>query len=35
MRAKGMKLRDIRAAIDEKWGKRGPATKTPFPPTGV
>jgi hypothetical protein len=35
MQAQGKTLREIRIAIDEKWGKRGPATKTPLPPAGI
>jgi len=32
MKAKGTPLREMRAAIDTKWGPRGPATRTPLPP---
>lgn len=32
MRDQKKPLRAIRAAIDEKYGKFGPATLTPFPP---
>jgi hypothetical protein len=35
MRDEGRSLREIRAAVDEKWGKRGPATATPLPPAGL
>jgi hypothetical protein len=31
-KAKGMTLRAIRRAIDEKWSGRGPGTNTPLPP---
>jgi len=33
MKAKGQSLRAIRAAIDVKWGDRGPSTNTPLPPS--
>lgn len=32
MQAEKKPLRAIRAAIDEKYGKFGPATPTPLPP---
>jgi hypothetical protein len=32
MKAEKKPLRAIRAAIDEKYGKFGPATPTPLPP---
>jgi hypothetical protein len=32
MRQKGIALKAIRKTIDEKWGDRGPSTKTPLPP---
>ena len=32
MKAEKKSLRAIRAAIDEKYGKFGPATPTPLPP---
>jgi hypothetical protein len=32
MKAKGVGLRAIRRAVDEKWGDRGPGTNTPLPP---
>jgi len=32
MRAEKKTLREIRAAIDKKYGKFGPGTPTPLPP---
>jgi hypothetical protein len=32
MRDKGIALKVIRKTVDEKWGDRGPSTKTPLPP---
>jgi len=32
MEVQGKTVRAIRAAIDAKWGDRGPSTKTPLPP---
>jgi hypothetical protein len=32
MKAKGKRLRDIRALIDQKYGGFGPGTPTPQPP---
>jgi hypothetical protein len=32
MQAEGKPLRAIRAAIDERYGKYGPGTPTPWPP---
>jgi hypothetical protein len=32
MQKAGKPLREIRAAIDGKYGRKGPATPTPMPP---
>jgi len=32
MRKEGVPLKAIRATIDQRWGDRGPSTKTPLPP---
>ncbi|MBI1727243.1 MAG: hypothetical protein HYR50_08230 [Candidatus Rokubacteria bacterium] len=32
MRRAGKPLREIRAAIDAKYGSKGPSTRTPMPP---
>jgi hypothetical protein len=32
LQAEGRTLREIRAFVDEKWDKSGPATDTPLPP---
>jgi hypothetical protein len=32
MKVEGKSLRTIRTAIDQKYGKFGPTTPTPFPP---
>ncbi|MEK6206653.1 MAG: PCYCGC motif-containing (lipo)protein [Chloroflexota bacterium] len=31
MREQGLLVRSIRAAVDDRWAKTGPATKTPYP----
>jgi hypothetical protein len=31
MREQGMPVRSIRVAVDDRWSKTGPATKTPLP----
>jgi hypothetical protein len=31
----GKSLREIRAWVDETYGKVGPATNTPYPPEGI
>jgi len=33
LRKQGIALKTIRATIDQRWGDRGPSTKTPLPPS--